>query len=170
MEIERVLEIGRQLPDEQRIAFLEWVILTLQSEKESRKDKARENGKKWGRPKKEQTEEEKTETKLQTIHKDIDWEECLKIIKEENSGVIDWTKDEQINYSTLLVRKLKETKRVENEWFKRQDIVRTIIGTVKWDTYYWGRCANPKKLYFNLWTLIKRCEKIWSNNQVLHVI
>jgi hypothetical protein len=124
-----------------------------------------------GRPKKDKIEKtETTETKLQTIHKDIDWEECLKIIKEENSWVIDWTKDEQINYSTLLVRKLKETKRVETEWYRRQDIIKAIIGTVKWDTYYWGRCANPKKLYFNLWTLIKRCEKIWSNNQVLHVI
>ena len=161
--LKQTAELIKKLPTEQQAEEYEKLVANV--------IEAMQEKKKVGRPKKTETKtEEKTETKLQTIHKDIDGEECLKIIKEENSGVIDWTKDEQINYSTLLVRKLKETKRVENEGFKWQDIVRTIIGTVKWDTYYWGRCANPKKLYFNLWTLIKRCEKIWSNNQVLHVI
>jgi len=160
--LKQTAELIKKLPTEQQAEQYEKLVANVIEAMQERK--------KVGRPKKEKIEkEEKSETKLQTIHKDIDWEECLKIIKEENSWVIDWTKDEQINYSTLLVRKLKETKRVE-EWYQRQDIVRTIIETVKWDTYYWWRCANPKKLYFNLWTLIKRCEKIWNNNQVLTVI
>lgn len=136
MEVEKILEIWKQFPPDQRIAFLEGVIIAFQAEKQASKDKARENGKKWGRPPKT-------------------WGECLEIIKNE-TGILDWTQSEQNEYSSLLVGKIKELPWISQ--YTRQEILKKIINNLKWDVYYWGWCSNPKKMCLNLGTLIKKIE------------
>jgi len=81
--------------------------------------------------------------------------ELLEIIKEFNDGVIDGTQKEQRYYWKLLLNKIKKVKAVSSWQYRWQDWFRMLLEIVSQNEYYAPKISWPKKIYYELATLIQ---------------
>jgi hypothetical protein len=137
----------------------------------TRSQKNSENWKKWWRPKtkKEEKSESQTMEIVEKEYGDENVNKCLEMIKTV-SWTIDGTKKEQRQYASLLVKKLQEVESVKKWEFQRYDILSMILLAVKDDKFYCWKITSPKKIYYDLWTLMQRARTVIKNQQDSNVV
>jgi len=99
--------------------------------------------------------------------------ECLEIIKRYNNWIVDWTVKIQRNFSSHLIRKLKDIEWVKNWNYTRQQTLQIILEIISQNKFYAWKITSPKSIYDNLWTLMQVCKQEWrkqSSNEVLTTI
>lgn len=139
--LKQMKEIISKLPLEQQAEEYEKLVGTIISSMEEKK--------KVGRPKKDKVNTT-PKTKKEEKSPDPEIDECIEMIKEE-TWVVDGTIKEQRQYSHLLINKIK--KMGTGEW---RQILKAIILCNKDSQYYWGWVSSPKKIYYNLGTLVSK--------------
>jgi len=96
--------------------------------------------------------------------------ECLEIIWKYNNWVLDWTKGEQRIFSKNLIGKLKKIDSVLAWKFTRQSILEMILEIVSQDQYHSHKISWPKKIHFELASLMQICKKKMQEKKTIGVL
>lgn len=170
--LEQLTSLIEKLPIDQQAEEYKKLVNSFIEEMKTRSQKNSENGKKWGRPKTKKEEKSESQT-MEIVEKKEYWDEnvnkCLNMIQ-SISWTIDWTKKEQRQYASLLIKKLEEIETVKSWEYRWNDILSMILLAVKDDKFYCWKITSPKKIYYDLWTLMQRARTVIKNQQDSNVV
>jgi len=88
----------------------------------------------------------------------------IKLIKQYNNWICDWTKWEQRQYWRNLLKKLKEVKSVVDEKYTWDKFFEMLLGIISKNEYHSHKIASPKRIHKELWSLITICRQEWIKN------
>ena len=94
-----------------------------------------------------------------------DINELLDLIKSYNWWIVDWTIKEQRQYWKLLIDKLEKLESVKSWNYKRNQVLETILQIISQNTYHSQKIAWPKKIYYDLWSLMQICKSEFAKQK-----
>ena len=93
--------------------------------------------------------------------------ECLEMIWKFNDWIVDWTIKEQRQYAKLLIWKLKKIDSVKIWNYTWNQVLETILQIVSQNTYHAQKIAWPKKIFYELWSLMQICKsEVWKQKSM----
>lgn len=99
--------------------------------------------------------------------------ECLEIIKSFNNWIINGSEKKGRQYSSNLIKKLKNIDTVKTWKITRQDVLKMTLATAKENEFHSTKTTSPELIYYNLSTLLDVCRnefKKQQGSQTLHAL
>ena len=91
--------------------------------------------------------------------------ECMNLIKWINNWIINGSEKKWRQYSSNLIKKLKNIESVKEWKFTRQQILEMILNVCKENEFHSTKITSPELIYYNLSTLMDVCRKEFRKQQ-----
>ena len=91
--------------------------------------------------------------------------ECMNLIKKFNNWIINGSEKKWRQYSSNLIKKLKNIESVKEWKFTRQQILEMILNVCKENEFHSTKITSPELIYYNLSTLMDVCRKEFRKQQ-----